>query len=682
MPKVAKDPVASGPSEIIICRCDRTSYVQLNPIDMIQFREGNVMSFFVGLKKTSRKKMALDEMARLKQALSSGDLSARADLGSATGGALDILSAVNELMEAATRPAISLGDSISHMSSEHDKGDIDVVIPADRFHGDLARMAQGINDMVAAHIAVKKKAIACVKAFGEGDFSAPLEQLPGKKAFINETIETLRSNLKGLISEMDRMSSEHDKGDIDVFVPTDRFHGDFALMAQGINDMVAGHIAVKKKAMACIKAFGEGDFSAPLEQFPGKKAFINETVETLRGNLRAIITEIQRLITASTAGRLSERGDANRYVGNFADLVLGINSMLDAIILPIAEGNRVLKSVSLGDLTQRVEIECEGDHQRMKDAINTLVDSLTQFAVDVADAASKVASGSQELSASAEQLSQGSTEQASSTEEASSSMEEMAGNVKQNAENASTTEKMAGQSAKDAEASGIAVGKAVDAMQTIAQKINIVQEIARQTDLLALNAAVEAARAGEHGKGFAVVASEVRKLAERSQAAAAEIGTLSVDTVKVAQEAGAMLAKLVPDIKKTAELVEEITAACREQDVGSSQINQAIQQLDKVTQQNAAASEEVSATSEQLASQAEQLQTTIAFFRLDNAATARLAVADQAVTNLRGKAASMAAAIQPKKSAAARSSRKNSHGGFAFDLADGDDQGDVAFHRS
>ena len=641
------------------------------------------MSFFVSMKKTSRTRIALAEMTRLKQALASGDLSARADLGLATGGALEILSAVNDMLEAATRPAISLADSISQMSSEHDKGDIDVVVPADRFHGDFAAMAQGINTMVAGHIAVKKKAMACIKSFGEGDFSAPLEQFPGKKAFINETIETLRANLKNLISEMDRMSSEHDKGDIDVFVPADRFHGDFAVMAKGINDMVAGHIAVKKKAMACIKAFGEGDFSAPLEQFPGKKAFINDTVETLRGNLRAIITEIQRLIAASTAGRLSERGDANQYVGNFADLVLGINSMLDAIILPIAEGNRVLKSVSLGDLTQRVEIECEGDHQRMKDAINALVDSLTKFAVDVSDAASKVASGSQELSASAEQLSQGSSEQASATEEASSSMEEMAANVKQNAENASTTEKMAGQSARDAEASGVAVGKAVDAMQTIAAKINIVQEIARQTDLLALNAAVEAARAGEHGRGFAVVASEVRKLAERSQAAAAEIGTLSIDTVKVAQEAGAMLAKLVPDIKKTAELVEEITAACREQDVGSSQINQAIQQLDKVTQQNAAASEEVSATSEQLASQAEQLQATTAFFRLDSDATARPAVVDHAVKQLRGKASSMAAAIQPNKAPAARASRKVANGGgFAFDLANGEDQDDAGFHRS
>ncbi len=195
----------------------------------------------------------------------------------------------------------------------------------------------------------------------------------------------------------------------------------------------------------------------------------------------------------------------------------------------------------------------------------------------------------------------------------------MAANIKQNADNAAQTEKIARQSAKDAEASGEAVTRAVDAMRTIAEKIGIVQEIARQTDLLALNAAVEAARAGEHGKGFAVVASEVRKLAERSQSAAAEISAMSGDTVKAAAEAGEMLGRLVPDIRKTAELVSEISAACREQDIGAAQINEAIQQLDKVTQQNAGASEEMSATSEELASQAEELQTSIAFFKVDTA---------------------------------------------------------------
>ncbi|PTM39665.1 methyl-accepting chemotaxis protein [Bosea sp. 124] len=360
------------------------------------------------------------------------------------------------------------------------------------------------------------------------------------------------------------------------------------------------------------------------------------------------------------------------------DLVASLNTMTANLNATAA----VADAIANGDLT--VEARRLSDKDTLGIALENMLEKLRTIVTQAIQAAENVSSGSQELSASAEQLSQGSTEQASSTEEASSSMEEMAANVKQNAENAATTEKMAGQSAKDAEASGIAVGKAVDAMQTIAAKINIVQEIARQTDLLALNAAVEAARAGEHGKGFAVVASEVRKLAERSQAAAAEIGTLSTDTVKVAQEAGAMLAKLVPDIKKTAELVEEITAACREQDVGSTQINQAIQQLDKVTQQNAAASEQVSATSEELAAQAEQLQSTIAFFRLDDhghAPAVQPAAVDKAVKQLRGKATSMAAAIQPKK-APARPARKVANGGFAFDMDGGEDQHDAAFHRN
>ena len=368
------------------------------------------------------------------------------------------------------------------------------------------------------------------------------------------------------------------------------------------------------------------------------------------------------------------------------DLVTAMNRMTANLNATAA----LADSIAEGDLT--VEAKPLSEKDRMGLALQTMLTRLRAVVADATAAAANVSAGSQELSASAEQLSQGSTEQASSTEEASASMEEMAANVKQNAENAGQTEAIARQSAKDAEASGVAVGRAVEAMQTIAQKITIVQEIARQTDLLALNAAVEAARAGEHGRGFAVVASEVRKLAERSQAAAAEIGTLSIDTVKAAREAGDMLGRLVPDIKKTASLVEEISAACREQDVGSGQINQAIQQLDKVTQQNASASEQVSATSEELAAQAETLQAAIAYFRIDGkqAPTVGTREIDGAVTQLRATAARMAASPvvkspvsrAPAKRAAARPAAKamGGSGGFAFDMGEGDER-DADFTR-
>jgi methyl-accepting chemotaxis protein len=355
----------------------------------------------------------------------------------------------------------------------------------------------------------------------------------------------------------------------------------------------------------------------------------------------------------------------------------------------LGRAGTLAQAVAGGDLTQTVTTTSRDEIGDLIGHVNTMVERLRGVVAEAVSASQNVSAGSEELSASSEQLSQGATEQASSTEEASASMEQMAANIKQNADNATQTEKIARQSATDAQASGDAVGRAVDAMRTIAEKITVVQEIARQTDLLALNAAVEAARAGEHGKGFAVVASEVRKLAERSQASAAEIGTLSSQTVKAAQEAGEMLVKLVPDIKKTAELVAEISAACREQDIGANQINQAIQQLDKVTQQNSSASEEMSATSEELAAQSEQLQSTISYFRTDEQ-SARAGVPSAPMRRTTAPARPTATARPPVAHLAAKrpSAARNGNGhdkpgmGFALDLVNGSaDARDAEFQK-
>ena len=272
--------------------------------------------------------------------------------------------------------------------------------------------------------------------------------------------------------------------------------------------------------------------------------------------------------------------------------------IIKSITRPLSEGVSAMNSLANGDLRVTIEVESKDETGQLLAAMKSMMEKLRGVVADVKIASDNVASGSQQLSAGAEQMSQGTTEQAASAEEASSSIEEMNATIRQNADNAQQTEKIARQSASDAGESGKAVSETVGAMKEIAARISIIEEIARQTNLLALNAAIEAARAGEHGKGFAVVASEVRKLAERSQAAAGEISKLSTTSVDVAERAGTMLAKLVPDIRKTAELVQEISAASREQASGADQINGAIQQLNQVVQQNAGAAEEMASTAE------------------------------------------------------------------------------------
>ncbi|HOP40888.1 MAG TPA: methyl-accepting chemotaxis protein [Geobacteraceae bacterium] len=362
-----------------------------------------------------------------------------------------------------------------------------------------------------------------------------------------------------------------------------------------------------------------------------------------------------------------------------------------SITLPLKTTVEISDRLSHGDLDIAINVNTRDETGQLLSSMKNMVEKLKEVVLSVKNASGNVAAGSHELSSSSEEMSQGTTEQAAAAEEASSSMEQMSSNIRQNAENAQQTEKIALKAAEDAEEGGKAVLNSVTAMKEIAAKITIIEEIARQTNLLALNAAIEAARAGEHGKGFAVVASEVRKLAERSQSAAAEISDLSASSVDIAEKAGEMLTKMVPDIQKTAELVQEISAACREQDSGAEQINKAIQQLDQVIQQNASAAEEMASTAEELSGQAEQLQSIIGFFTINrdeiSGKESVIRYTDRQAAQVKKKQAGLAHAASNgyangyRKTKPVAPELKQAIGGFSYDLHESEDSMDADFER-
>ncbi|ARU56921.1 methyl-accepting chemotaxis protein [Oleiphilus messinensis] len=277
---------------------------------------------------------------------------------------------------------------------------------------------------------------------------------------------------------------------------------------------------------------------------------------------------------------------------------------------------RVVDSVANGNLDIRIDLHPK-DKRSLLFRIDNMKEQLTQVIQEVRSSADSLASASEEVSSTSQSLAKGASVQSASVEQTSASVEEMSASIAQNNENASITDGMAQKAANEAKTGGKAVSETVEAMQKIADRISIVDDIAYQTNLLALNAAIEAGRAGDHGKGFAVVASEVRKLAERSQVAAQEISELAKESVKLAESAGNSLEEIVPSINKTADLVQEIAAASSEQTSGVQQINSAISQVSQTMQQNAAASEELSSTSEEMSAQAMRLQESVSYFSLN-----------------------------------------------------------------
>ncbi len=409
--------------------------------------------------------------------------------------------------------------------------------------------------------------------------------------------------LHGALAEVRRLAAAGDRGAASALLASQVRPLSRSILA-GLEKM-ADETDTSEQAFTQMTAIllGEGR-----ERMNEAVAVLDQAVEL---NTKLAQTQVEQSESQAAAGRITAL--IGVVLGVVLAIILGV-LLTRAVTRPVLQGVAFAQALSGGDFTRDLDIDQKDEIGDLARALNGMAGHLRGIVAEVQAATANVASGSEELSATSQNLSQGATEQAAAVEEVSSSMEQMTSNIRQNADNARQTEAIAHQASKDAEEGGQAVFQAVDAMKTIAEKIGIIGEIARQTNLLALNAAIEAARAGEHGKGFAVVAAEVRKLAERSGSAAGEISDLSARSVAVADQARNMLDKLVPDIRKTADLVQEIAAASNEQNAGAEQINKAIQQLDQVIQQNASASEEMASTSEELSSQAEQLQQAMSFF--------------------------------------------------------------------
>jgi methyl-accepting chemotaxis protein len=502
---------------------------------------------------------------------------------------------INDNLEQLRGSVKSFIAQMRHMSEEHTKGDIDVEMHVDDFAGDFRAMAQGVNGMVAGHITVKRKAMACVAEFAKGNFDAPLERFPGKKAFINDNLEQLRGNVKSFIAEMNRMSEEHTKGDIDVAIPSAKFQGDFRAMAEGVNGMVLGHIEVKKKAMACVAEFGRGNFDAPLERFPGKKAFINDTIEQVRVHLKNLIADTDLLIGSAAEGKLDFRADSSRHMGDFGKIVQGINRTLDAVVEPVKEASLILAKIAAGDLAARVQGQYRGDHARIKDDLNKMASNLQESFRTIGQNAQALASSSEELTAVSHQMAGNAEETATQANVVSAASEQVSRNVatvasggeqmqssiREIAKNANEAARVAKNAVHSANATNVTVTKLGESSTEIGNVIKVITSIAQQTNLLALNATIEAARAGEAGKGFAVVANEVKELAKQTAKATEEISQKIEAIQGDTKAAVGAIGEITTVINQINDISNAIASAVEEQTVTTNEINRSMAEASK-----------------------------------------------------------------------------------------------------
>jgi methyl-accepting chemotaxis protein len=512
----------------------------------------------------------------------------------------------------------------------------------------------GVNEILDIVTAPLNWSLMYLDRISKGDIPEKIAEDWGRDNYIRNRLNQYIEGMGGLLEAngvLQKMRVNDHRQKIEGDYP-----GIFGEVAQGVN-FIRNQLSHMTDSLQRI---ADGDLS-DLERYRsmGKRSEadrIGPAFMAMMNNLHALTGETTRLIESAVEGRLDARGAVDKFSGEYARIIQGINNLLDAVISPLNQAAKQIEQISRGHIPPKESGGVKGDFKRLEDNIGVLIDAMkniTNLASEIAEgnlmvevtprsdedelmialekmvtditritqniqtAAEQLATGSHQISTSSEEMAQGANEQSGSVEQISSTMEEINSIVAQNADNARQTAAIAGRAAEEAQEGGKFVAETVMAMKSIAEKIGIIEEIARQTNMLALNAAIEAARAGEHGKGFAVVAAEVRKLAERSKTAAKEINDLSVTSVHIAEEAGRLIKTIVPEIRKTAELVREIDVSSAEQANGVQQVTNAIQQLETVVQENVSMTEEMASTSQQLSGQSARLQDIVAFFKTE-----------------------------------------------------------------